>query len=57
VNSDDFRVGVERQFGEFGARVEKSFAKIHVGRMLDRVWWLLIAAALLGVMAKGFKWL
>jgi len=28
-----------------------------VGRMLDKVWWLLISAALLGVMARGFKWI
>ena len=26
-------------------------------RGLDRVWWLVIAATLLGVMAHGFKWL
>ena len=37
--------------------MEKSFAELKIGRVLDRVWWLLIAGALLGVMARGFKWL
>jgi predicted nucleic acid-binding Zn-ribbon protein len=65
---DDFRVSVEKQFGEFGARMEKQFgefgvrmekgfAKINAGLMIDRVWWLLISAGLLGVMARAFKWL
>ncbi len=35
--------------------MEKSFAELKIGRVLDRVWWLLIAGALLGVMARGFK--
>lgn len=37
--------------------MEKSFAELRVGRALDRVWWLLMAAAMLGVMARGFKWI
>lgn len=36
---------------------EKSFAALKISRMLDRVWWLLICAALLTVMARGFKWI
>jgi phage shock protein A len=35
---------------KFQLSVERQFAK-------DRVWWLLMCGALLGVMAKGFKWL
>jgi len=38
-------------------RMRDSFAALNVGRMLDKVWWLLISAALLGVMARGFKWI
>jgi predicted nucleic acid-binding Zn-ribbon protein len=37
--------------------MEKSFAELKIGRALDRVWWLLMSAALLAVMARGFKWL
>ena len=36
---------------------EKSFAELKVGRALDRVWWLLMSGALLGIMARAFKWL
>ncbi len=27
------------------------------GRLADRIYWLLSMAAMLGVMAKGFKWI
>jgi chromosome segregation ATPase len=37
--------------------MEKGFAELKIGRALDRVWWLLMLAALLGVMARAFKWL
>ena len=37
--------------------MKKSFGELRAARWMDRVWWLLIAAALLGVMAKGFKWI
>jgi predicted nucleic acid-binding Zn-ribbon protein len=30
---------------------------LKVGRMTDRVWWLLMSAAQLGVLAKAFKWI
>jgi hypothetical protein len=36
---------------------EKSFSKLNVSRTLDRVWWLLMLAAMLGAMARGFKWI
>jgi chromosome segregation ATPase len=35
----------------------QAIADLKVGRALDRVWWLLLSAALLGVMARGFKWI
>ena len=37
--------------------IQKSFESIRVGRVLDRVWTLLAMAALLGVIARGFKWI
>jgi hypothetical protein len=38
-------------------RVETGFADMKASRAMDRVWWLLMCAAMLGVMAHGFKWL
>jgi chromosome segregation ATPase len=37
--------------------MEKSFSELKVGRAIDRVWWLLNSAALLGIMARAFKWI
>jgi chromosome segregation ATPase len=37
--------------------MEKQFSKLNVGRAYDRVWYLLIGATILGVMAHGFKWI
>jgi chromosome segregation ATPase len=37
--------------------MEKSFAELRIGRALDRVWWLLMSGALLGIMARAFKWI
>jgi hypothetical protein len=37
--------------------MEKSFASLHAARAFDRVWWLLMSGALLGVMARAFKWI
>lgn len=39
------------------AQLDARFAKLNMSRALDKVWWLLIAASLLGVMARGFKWI
>jgi hypothetical protein len=41
----------------FRRDVMNKFAQMAKGRMADKVWLLLIAAALLGVMARGFKWI
>ena len=46
-------INMEKSF----ANVEKSFAALHSARAFDRVWWLLMSGALLGVMARAFKWL
>ena len=46
-------INMEKSF----ANVEKSFAALHSARAFDRVWWLLMSGALLGVMARTFKWI
>ena len=46
-------INMEKQF----ANVEKSFGVLHTARAFDRVWWLLMSAALLGLMARAFKWI
>jgi chromosome segregation ATPase len=51
---------VEKRFTDFERRFtdfEKSFAALHSARAFDRVWWLLMSGALLGVMARAFKWI
>jgi prefoldin subunit 5 len=37
--------------------MEKSFGTLKVARIMDRVWWLLMSAALLGVMGRAFEWI
>ncbi len=44
---------MEKQF----ANVEKNLGALRTDRAFDRVWWLLQSAALLGIMARAFKWL
>jgi hypothetical protein len=46
-------INMEKQF----ASVEKSFGVLHTARAFDRVWWLLMSGALLGLMARAFKWI
>jgi predicted RNase H-like nuclease (RuvC/YqgF family) len=46
-------INMEKSF----ANVEKSFAALHAARAFDRVWCLLMSGALLGVMARAFKWI
>jgi hypothetical protein len=53
INVEKGFANIERQF----TQVEKSFGKLNAGRAFDRVWWLLMSAGLLGVMARGFKWI
>jgi hypothetical protein len=54
---NDLALNAERSFGELRTHVEKSFGELRADRWKDRLWWLVIAGALLGVMAHGFKWL
>jgi len=37
--------------------IEKQFGARRTARALDRVWWLRMSSALLGIMARAFKWL
>jgi chromosome segregation ATPase len=46
-------INMEKQFAKF----EKSLAALHTARAFDRVWWLLMSGALLGIMARAFKWI
>jgi peptidoglycan hydrolase CwlO-like protein len=38
-------------------QIQKAFESMRIGRVLDRVWILLSMGAMLGVMARGFKWI
>jgi len=49
----DLKSQMETRFAQLDAR----FAKLDMSRALDKVWWLLMSASLLGVMARGFKWI
>jgi predicted nucleic acid-binding Zn-ribbon protein len=53
VNMEKAFANVEKRFTD----IEKSFAVLHSARAFDRVWWLLMSAGLLGVMARAFKWI
>jgi chromosome segregation ATPase len=53
INMEKSFANVEKRFTDF----EKSFAALHAARAFDRVWWLLMSGALLGVMARAFKWI
>lgn len=46
-----------RQLGAKVDDVKESIASLKVGRAMDRVWWLLMLGALLGIMARAFHWL
>ncbi len=49
--------GVKDSVMSLALNMEKSFSALKVGRAFDRVWWLLMSAALLGIMARAFKWI
>jgi hypothetical protein len=54
---DDKIDGVKDAVTALALNMGKSFAALHAARAFDRVWWLLMSGALLGVMARAFKWL
>jgi len=49
--------GVKDSVTSLALTMEKSFAALKIGRAFDRVWWLLMSGALLGIMARAFKWI
>jgi chromosome segregation ATPase len=48
---------LDNKLTAFRDEIVGALNKINVGRALDKVWALLAMAALLGVMARGFKWI
>jgi chromosome segregation ATPase len=58
VGELDKKIDAQRELlVEFRIEMVKKLGEIANGRMADRVWLLLIGAALLSVMARGFKWI
>ena len=49
--------GVAGELASFRLETKDLFAKVMKGRMADKIWWLLIGGAILGVVARGFKWI
>jgi len=47
---------VEKSIADLALSTEKSFGELRTERMKDRIWWLLISAGVLTVVAKTFKW-
>jgi predicted nucleic acid-binding Zn-ribbon protein len=46
-------INMEKQF----AKVEKSIGDLRTARAFDRVWWLIMSAGILSIMARAFKWI
>ena len=60
----EFRQEMKELVGKLDAKFEakfdylqKSFESMKLSRVWDRVWMLLAMGTLLGVMARGFKWI
>lgn len=53
VSIDD----VKQSIAALALRMEQSLAARRIARVVDRIWWLLVAGAMLGVMARGFQWI
>jgi predicted nucleic acid-binding Zn-ribbon protein len=49
--------GVKDSVAVLALSTEKSFGKLNFDRMVDRLWWVGISAALLSVVAKAFGWI
>jgi predicted nucleic acid-binding Zn-ribbon protein len=54
VKDSLYALGIELK--ESLAAIDRRFSKLDTSRALDKVWWLTIAAGILTVMARGFKW-
>lgn len=53
---EDVKATRQEMKSEFG-EVRKTLESMNLGRIWDRVWMLLSIGAVLGVMARGFKWI
>jgi hypothetical protein len=58
IQSDvsDIKTELRRLSDKIDAVVQ-GISDLRIGRAADRVWWLLMSAALLGIMARAFKWI
>jgi predicted nucleic acid-binding Zn-ribbon protein len=50
-------VKLREEMKEGFAALGLEISRLHKARWVDKVWWLLISGAQLGVMARGFKWI
>jgi predicted nucleic acid-binding Zn-ribbon protein len=48
---------VDKKLSDKFDSVIEILTSLKVGQANNRVWWLLMCAAMLGIMARGFKWL
>ena len=53
----ELQLGTTNALTAFQLETQDNFNKLMNGRWADKVWWLVIAGAMLGVMARGFKWI
>lgn len=49
--------GVTESFEKKLDKLTEAVHSLRVSRWVDRVWWLVISAGMLAVMARGFKWI
>ncbi len=49
--------GVKDSFASFRVEIKEAIADLKTVRIADRVWWLLMSGALLGIMGRAFKWI
>jgi len=49
--------GVDQKFTGKIDSIAQAISDLKIGHAHDRVWWLLMSAALLGIMARAFKWI
>lgn len=49
--------GVKDSVNALRLETKESFASLKMDRIWDRIWWLMITAGVLSVMARAFKWI
>jgi hypothetical protein len=48
---------LESKLDALDGRMRDSFESLKVGRAMDKVWALLTVGVILGIVARGFKWI